>query len=96
MPKIIIGEENRRSAALLEYIDAHVGRGRQFRFDCKLADALDMSQQVFCGRRKDPSKFGFDELCLLFRATHASGHELCRIFGVKDDAKDGQTKTVKG
>lgn len=42
MPKVILGEENRRHAALLAYIDDHVGRGRQFRYDADLAEALKM------------------------------------------------------
>lgn len=84
MPKVILGERNRRNAALLEHINNHVGQGRQFRFDATLSEALQLSPQTFSYRRKNPSTFGYDELCRLFQKTRPSGHELCRIFGIQE------------
>lgn len=84
MPKVIFGEKNRRNAALLDHINDHVGQGRQFRFDADLSEALKLCPQSFSCRRKNPSMFKYDELCLLFQKTRPSGHELCKIFGVQE------------
>ncbi len=83
MPKVILGEENRRHAALLAYIDDHVGRGRQFRYDADLAAALKMEYHTFYGKRRMPHRFTFDDLCALLRVTNGSGDDARKIFGLK-------------
>ena len=84
MPKVILGEKERREAALLAHINDHVGPGRQFRFDADLAEALKISPQSLCYRRKKPSTFGYDELYQLFQKTRPTGQELCKIFGIRE------------
>lgn len=81
MPKSILGEQNRRNAALVDYINSRIGLGQRHRSLPKLAEALKIPVSTFRDRYSHPEKFRYEDMCELFRVTRATDQEIARIFG---------------
>lgn len=83
MPKVILGEQQRRNAALLEYIYKKKGEGTQFRYDFDFAKAIKVTPQTFSKWKKNGFPPFFETFCTMCRKTGMKDYELCRIFGVE-------------
>lgn len=84
MPKVILGEENRRNAALTTLIDSRIGRGQRFRTLADLAEAMHMPRQTFYQKIKAPAeKFSYWQVCEIFRLLRATDREVAQVAGVK-------------
>ncbi len=83
MPKVVLGEQNRRNTALIDYIDRRIGRSMKHKSRLQLAKAIKMSPSTIRTRYDRPGTFRFDDLCELFQATRITDKELAQIFGVE-------------
>lgn len=83
MPKVILGEENRRNAAMRDLIDSCIGRGQRYKTLVELAEAMKMPYTTLRSKYRDPEKFRFDEMCDLFRVTRTDDRGVAHLFGVK-------------
>lgn len=92
MPKVILGEQNRRNKALASYMDGKIGRKLLFKTGYDLAEAIGISYaSVWNWHNNGFPKF-FTILCRLFKVTKIKDYELCKIFGVE---YKGESKHVR-
>lgn len=84
MPKVILGEQNKREEALRAYINDKKGEGRQYRSCGEFAEkAMGVTPQSFSKWKTKGFPAFFHTLCQMFQKTHITDRQLCRIFGVE-------------
>ncbi len=95
MPKVILGEQNKREEALRAYINEKKGEGRLYRTGGDFAEnAMGVTPESFSKWKKRGFPAFFQTLCRMFQKTHITDRQLCLIFGVeykgrtKDDCYD--------
>ena len=94
MPKVILGEQNKRKDALLAYINDKKGEGRQYKNYGEFAEnAMGVTLQTFSKWKNRGFPTFFYAFCQMCRRTNITDRQLCQIFGVK---YRGSTPAWKG
>lgn len=84
MPKVILGEQNKREKVLMAYINDKKGEGRRYKNCGEFAEkATGVSLQAFSKWKNRGFPSFFHSLCQMFQKTHITDRQLCRIFGVE-------------
>lgn len=92
MPKVILGEQNKRDEALRAYINDKKGEGRQYKNGIEFAEkAMGVTPESFSKWKNRGFPAFFHTLCRMFQRTHITDRQLCQIFGIE---YKGRTKDV--
>ena len=84
MPKVILGEQNKREEALRAYINEKKGEGRPYKTSGDFAEkAMGVTPESFYKWKRRGFPAFFQTLCRMFQKTHITDRQLCLIFGVE-------------